>query len=110
MSRSKGGFRIGDYFLGRRSNSSVYCACWFDKRSRQTRRTSLGARDLREAEIALARFVTQHGAIRNADPKVITFAQILERYWHQHGQRLRAAADARRHMALLIEHFQDAAV
>jgi hypothetical protein len=73
-------YRIGDYFLGKRTNSDYWCACWYCPRARQTIRHSLRTRDFQDAQIALARFVTQNGEIRRAEPERMTVAQLLERH------------------------------
>ena len=110
MSRNASAFRIGDYFLGKRGNSDQWCACWFDPRSRQTKRHSLGTSDLRTAKIELARFVTRHGEIRDVRPVDVTVAQLLDRYYARHGEKLSTAHDVRRHCRRLLEHFGDATV
>jgi hypothetical protein len=55
-------FQIGDYWLSKRHGSEQWCRTWFDPRARQTRRTSLGTTDLREAQLKLAEWVTLAGA------------------------------------------------
>lgn len=107
---SKATLRIGKYFLGKRGNSAVWCACWFDNAARQTTRRSLGTTDVREAEIALARFVTREGEMREHRPDELPVATALERYWHRHGKALPSEETVRIASALLVEHFQTALV
>ena len=109
MPRSEA-FRIGAYFLAKRRNSGQWCACWYDSRSRQTKRRSLGTSDFRTAQIELARFVTRHGDIRNAEPDALTVAQVLERYWHRHAKALPSAEQARIAARLLVDHLGPATV
>ena len=105
MSRNEAAFRIGDYFLGRRPNSDVWCACYYDPRTRQTKRHSLGERDLRAAQIALARFVTLHGEIKNAPPATMTIDQLLDRDYQRHASQVRDPRAMARHCRRLLEHF-----
>ena len=93
-------FRIGNYFLEKRRGSANWCACWYDASTRQTCRSSLRTDDFQEAQIRLARFVTEHQEIRYARPEDTPLETILVRYWHQHGKRLPSADQARIALAL----------
>lgn len=110
MSRNEAAFRIGDYFLGKRPNSDVWCACWFDARARQTKRHSLGERDLRAAQIALARFVTLHGEIKNTPPASMAIDQLLDRDYQRHSDKLSDPKAMARHCRRLREHFSGKSV
>ena len=103
-------FRIGKYFLGKRDNSPVWCACWFDNASRQTKRTSLGERDVQKAKIALAAFVTREGEIGEHRPEDMTLATALERYWYRKAKDLPSADQAKIASRLILDHFQTATV
>ena len=109
MPRNEDAYRIGKYFLGKRPNSRMWCACWHDPRSRQTERRSLGTDDFQAAQIELARFVTRHGDIKGAEPSRMTVAQLLERHEARH-VKAEAKADFARHARRLLEDYGDAYV
>jgi hypothetical protein len=88
-------FRIGRFFLGKRSTSQSWCVCWFDPGTRQTRRASLGTSDFQEAKLRLAEYVTKNEALREAKPDEVLFEAILIRYWENHGRRLPSAEQAK---------------
>ena len=68
-----------------------YYACRHDRRRRQVARHSLGTSDPEQAEILFHRYVAEHAELRDADPRGVTVAEVIERYWLQHGQRLAGA-------------------
>src|SRR5918994_352103 len=90
------------WFLWRRSNGRYY-ACRHDQRRRQVERHALGTSDPERAEIAFHRYVAEHGEIRDADPGSLTVAQVVERYWLQHGQHLAGADVQRRALRYCVE-------
>jgi hypothetical protein len=50
-------FQIGDWYLDRPYAEGIWHACRYHKRTRSTRRRSLGTRDKEAAKIALAALV-----------------------------------------------------
>jgi hypothetical protein len=87
--------QIGEYWLSRRSNSSMWCRTWFDPRTRQTCRASLGTSDLAAAGIALAQWITNNVATNHAAPADISIGRVFARYHERHAQH-RIGADAQR--------------
>jgi integrase len=97
------------WFLWRRPNGRYY-ACRHDRRRRQVERHSLRTDDPERAEIAFHRFAVEHEELRDADPRAVTVAQIVERYWLQHGQHLAGADVQRRALRYCVEGLGDLTV
>ena len=87
---------IGGFWLSRRGNSPAWCRTWFDNRTRQTQRVSLGSEDFEQAQLLLAEWVLTHGKVQKEKPQDVTLARVLARHYELHGSKL-ASADAVRH-------------
>jgi integrase len=87
--------QIATYWLSQRPNSPIWCRTWFDAKTRQTCRASLGTRDLATAGIALAQWITNNVATDHAAPGDVTLARVFARYHERHGQH-QIGADAQR--------------
>jgi integrase len=92
------------WFLWRRANGRYY-ACRHDQRRRQVERHALGTSDPERAEVVFHRFVAEHAELRDADPRRLTVATVIERYWLQHGQHLAGADVQRRALRYCVEGF-----
>ncbi len=88
----------------------MWCATWFDGKSRQTRRESLGTADLREAEIGLADFVARKAKVRDLSPDDVSIAEVLLRYWHGHAHKIASHEQAKFAMALWTDFWKDTPV
>ena len=95
--------QIGDYWPSRRPNSAAWCRTWFDERSRQTRRASLGTDDFEQAKLALAAWVTLNGRHEREQPKDVLLGGVFVRYMHQHGNDTRGSVQQRRNLRLVLE-------
>lgn len=82
--------QIGDYWLSKRPGSDFWQRTWFDKRTRQTRRASLGTDDLSKAKIALAEWVVANSRMTKQSPKSVPLEQVLVSYWHRKGKNLKS--------------------
>lgn len=80
--------QIGDYWLSKRPGSEFWQRTWFDKRTRQTRRSSLGTSDLSKAQIALAEWVVANSRMTKQSPQSVPLEQVLVGYWHRKGKNL----------------------
>ena len=87
---------IGGYWLSKRPNSTAWCRTWFDQRTRQTRRASLGADDLEQAKLRLAAWVISNGKMDRERPDAVPIERVLIRYYERHAVTL-ASADQARH-------------
>jgi hypothetical protein len=94
------------WFLWRRPNGRYY-ACRHDQRRRQVERYALGTADPEQAELAFHRFVVERAELRDAAPEAVTVAQLVERYWLQHGQHLAGADVQRRALRYCVEDLGD---
>jgi integrase len=105
-------YRIGNYYLCRKANSPYWHIGWNDpaKRASGPRRRSLGVADLEAAKVEMARFVTLHGHVANADPAEMSLAQVALRYLEHHAKGLPSYSVARRSLRIWLEHFGEATV
>lgn len=87
--------QIGDYWLSKRPGSEQWCRTWYDERSRQTCRASIGTSDLQEAKLALYAWYAKNGRIGQQSPQDAPLELFLARYYQQHAQDLPSAEMAR---------------
>lgn len=83
--------QIGDYWLSKRPGSEQWCRTWYDTRTRQTRRASLGTDDFQQGKLRLWEWFAQYGRLNKQAPTETPLAQVLVRYWEQHGKVLSSA-------------------
>jgi integrase len=102
--------QIGDYWLSRQARSPIWCRTWFDPQTRQTRRVSLSTRDLRQAQLALAKWVTDNVVEREAAPVDVMLAAVLIRFYEQHAKYLPSADQAKIALRLWNDFFDGASV
>ncbi|MFT9400752.1 tyrosine-type recombinase/integrase [Acetobacter sp.] len=100
---SEGKFRIGEYFLDRRKNSQAWCACYYEPKTRQTKRTSLRTTVFHEAQIKLAEYVAEHSVKRKVHNSDATMATIFFRYFKKHSQQTRSAQPNYRALQLVLD-------
>ncbi len=102
--------QIGDYWLskkpGRDGANDAWCRTWYDARTEQTRRVSLGTSDLPAASHALAQWVVANAGRLNADPRDVLIDEVLLRYWEKHAQNLPSAATIKRNLSLWQEYWE----
>lgn len=101
--------QIGDYWLskkpGRDAATDPWCRTWYDARSRQTCRVSLGESDFSAASTQLAEWVVLNSERRNADPRDVLIDEVLLRYWDKHAKHLPSADTAFLDLAAWTEHW-----
>ena len=87
--------QIGSYWLskkpGRNGSEEAWCRTWYDLRSRQTSRVSLGTADFHEASLQLAAWVVANERPRKAAPDQVLIETVLLNYWNDHAQHLPSA-------------------
>ena len=88
--------QFGDYWLtkspARNKATDPWCRTWYDSRSQQTRRESLGTTDFREASALLAKWVTENDKPESETrTDRVLINTIIASYWNEHGQKLPSA-------------------
>ena len=102
---------IAGFWLSQHPNSGAWCRTWFDPRTRQTCRRSLGTSDLQQAGLRLAAWIAEHAEPpRDQKPADEPLGTILLRYWHGHAKRLRSAPQAMIELNYWSDHFGPAVV
>lgn len=101
---------IGGYWLSRRRGSAQWCRTWFDAKSRQTRRASLGTDDLEAAKLELWKWYAKNGKVSKASSSETALDLVLVRYYQQHATNLPSAETARIALAYWSEFFGEAQV
>lgn len=102
--------QTGEYWLSKRTGSDAWCRTWFDNRTRQTKRASLGTDDFRQAELNLAAWVTNNQVLRKEDPQEMPIETVLVRYYNNHAKDIRSAEDARRSLDKWSAYFAEQVV
>lgn len=103
-------FQLGDYWLSRRSGSPAWYRAWFDPKTRQTRRASLGTADFDEAKQRLTDwFVLEHTKTEQPAEDV-TLAEVFARFYAQHGEQLRTAQQVQSTLNLWLDFHGEATV
>ena len=87
--------QIGSYWLsrkpGRDGADDAWCRTWYDARTRQTCRVSLGTTDFQEASLRLAAWVVANARFQKAAPDQVLIETLLLNYWNDHAQHLPSA-------------------
>ncbi len=102
--------QIGEHWLSKRRGSDNWCRTWYDANTRQTRRASLGTEDIREAQLALADWVTTNQTLRQEPLDALFLETVLVRYYENHASRLRSAESARHALRKWSDYFAGATV
>jgi integrase len=102
--------QIGDYWLSKRPGSEQWCRTWYDTRTRQTRRASLGTVDFQQGKLKLWEWFAEFGRLGKQAPTETPLAQVLVRYWEQHAKTLASAEMIKVSLRYWTEHFGAAMV
>jgi hypothetical protein len=91
--------QIGSYWLSKKPRrdrtDETWCRTWYDERTRQTRRVSLGTPDFQAAALKLAEWVVAHERQYGQAPDEVLIDTVLLNYWNDHAQHLASARTAR---------------
>lgn len=102
--------QIGDYWLSQRPGSKQWCRTWYDPRTRQTRRASLGTDDFQSAKLALWEWFAKHGRMPKQEAHEASLDMVLVRYWQQHACDLPSAETSKIALRYWSEFFGECAV
>jgi len=106
--------QVGNYWLSKGSDRAgaedSWCRTWYDKRTRQTRRASLGTADFAEASLALANWVVANGNSTKTSPDQVRIAHVLLIYWEEHAKKLPSSSTAWNGLAYWNEYWSDSFV
>ncbi len=80
---------------GSPSAATARCRTWFDTKTRQTCRASLGTTDFEEAKQALTDWFVANHVPKSKEPDDHPLATIIARYWQHHGQHIISAERTR---------------
>lgn len=93
----------GAFWLDQRSGSPAYYICWMQDGQRQ--RLSTGTADLEQAKAALRAHYIKHGEPEGQDVTAVPIAEVIERYWEQHGQHQSASKWLKYACGHWVSHF-----
>ena len=110
MSKREHEGRIGEYWLSQHRTSPYWHRTWFDRRSRQTRRVSLGTDDFEEAHLKLAEWVVRHEVLKEEAEMDVDVTSILHRYLEHQAKGAASAPAARIASRYWLDHFRGATV
>lgn len=97
--------RVGSYWLSQDHRSRMWCRTWYDPRTRQTCRSSLGEEDFQQALLKLAEWYSAQGRGPQAQADEVPIDRCLTRYYLQHAQNLPSASSAKAECRYWQEHF-----
>ena len=103
-------YQLGEYWLSKQQRSDAWCRTWYDTTARQTRRVSLGTTDLEEAKQKLDEWFIGNRRPTNEPPEEASLAQILARYWEQHGQYLASQEQTRIALSYWLDFWGESTV
>lgn len=102
--------RLGQFFLAKRPGRPHWHICWFDERTRQTRRKTTGTEDEAAAMKLLAEHFLLHERLEAEPLARVPLWSILKRYQEEHGQHLVSADSVRFALKALEPHVSDLTV
>jgi len=103
-------YQVGDYWLSQRSGNSTWNRTWFDEKTRQTRRISLGTSDFEDAKTKLNDWFITNNRPENAIASDVLIADIILDYYRSHGSKLPSAASIKSTCAYWVEFHKEATV
>jgi len=91
------------FWLSKRPNSAQWCRTWFDPKTRQTRRASLGTLDAEVAEQNLAIWIAKNVGTKRAEPGDVSIAHIFMRYYERRGKHTIGAKAQSTSLAMILD-------
>ena len=85
-------YRVGDFWISRRTGSKAWYRTWYDCAGQQTRRVSLGTADFEIAKQKLDEWwmAERLKHSRQLSPGEVTLAEVFKEYYDNHGAKLRS--------------------
>ena len=105
---SKRDYRVGDWWLGQRDGSAAYYGIRYNAAKRSNERVSLGTDELERAKEKLTELHLQTRIPHDEKPEESLLADVLRRYWEQHGSKVRSASSNNHCLGVWLDHWQDA--
>jgi integrase len=102
--------QIGQYWLSKRSGSDAWCRTWFDAKTRQTKRASIGTADFQQAQISLAKWVVVNDQPKKVQASDVQLDSVIVRYYENHAKHLRSGEASRYALKKWSDHFGEAMV
>ena len=102
--------QIGEYWLSQRPGSDAWCRTWFNAKTRQTQRASLGTSDLQAAKVRLWEWFAKYGRVGKQEAHDTALELVLVRYYQQHAADSASAEMARIALAYWSDFFDGATV
>ena len=100
-------YTVGEYWLSQQHRSKAWCRTWYDAKTRQTKRASLGTDNFEEAKARLDDWFTMNRTMSHEKQEDIMLADILARYWEQHAKHLPSADRSQSAIKHWLEFYGD---
>jgi integrase len=107
---SEQGERLGPFFLGKRPGRQHWHICWFDEKSRQTRRKTTGTEDYTAATKLLAEHYLLAEKLEQESPAEVPLMSILRRYYEEHARHLPSAPQVQYSLKALASHIESMSI
>ena len=102
--------QVGDFWLSKRTGSPIWQRTFWNPKTRQTSRVSLGTDDLETAKQLLTEwFISQHRPVQEA-PAEVALADIMLNYYTAHGSKLPSAGNIKTSCSYWVDFHKEASV
>ena len=99
-------FRIGEYWIGKKSGKPAYYRYWYDPDRGVTRRASLGTSDFEEAKDKLAVWYVANRSIpERSELETVLLSDVIRRYYEKHGQHTQSHETSRANLLIWLDYF-----
>ena len=100
-------FKLGDYWLGKKSGRDTWYRYWWDRDRKCNRRASLGTSDLEEAKDILAEWYVAHKELPElSDLDKVLLADVIRVYYEKHAQFLQSHDTSRLNLNRWLDFFE----
>ena len=100
-------FRIGEYWIGRKSGRDTYYRYWYDPERGVTRRASLGTSDFEEAKDKLAVWYVANKDIPElSELEAVLLSDVIRRYYEKHAQHTESHETSRANLLIWLNYFE----
>lgn len=98
-------FTCGEYWLAKYAKSPFWQRTWYDERTRQTKRVSLGTSDLPTAQKALTEWYLANCLQPKQAVAEKLFDEVVLAYYHGHAVNVRAGTRIKYQLGHIVGHF-----
>jgi len=103
-------YQVGEWWLGQREGSAAYYGIRYNATKQRNERVSLGTPELEVAKQKLTELHLRTRLVKDEQPDQASLADVLRRYWEQHGSKVRSAKSNGHCINVWLDYWQDGLV